>query len=284
MRWKVSQLLMQIGFRHSPCHWLRQKDHVEWPITGLDFLEHQFALEHPKESDYDTTADVFCALANGYPQAYMDLTKTFLSGMIASIQVDKPARLKPQLLEFIRRYRCQIFNTGVEAMSEEEKRILLSAISSEVDLKDCCRDMLIDAITSDVWRRCLELEHLEVLESLVSSVGFGISILDVPRGPRLIPALAEENHLNGAILKTWLQVIWLELHVDVPDWKMKQQAQSAIKELFIRRPELMYDFRTALDLRTQKYYSFYSVKDIHRARDELEKVCDHVTELHASLV
>jgi hypothetical protein len=276
MRWKASQLVMQIGFRHSPSLRLRRDDRVGgWPATGVNFLEHQFTLEHPEESDYDTTADVFSALSNGDWDDDIELTKSFLSGMIASLQVDKPARLKPQIIRFISEFRRQIFDGGVEAMSEEEKRIFMSAISSEVDIqggKYHCRDMLIDAIKSRVWRRYLGLEHLDRLESLVSSIGSWDT-----GDTELISALADENLLNGAILKTWLQVIWLQLHIDIPDSEKAQQARSAIKKLFIRRPELMDDFRVAINLLSQiEDYRGYP-HETQRARDKLEEVCKDVT-------
>jgi hypothetical protein len=263
-------------------------DRVRWPVTGLDFLEHQFALEHPEESDYDTVADIFSALASGYPEAGMDLTKSFLSGMIASLQVEKPARLKPPILKFISQFRRQIFDTGVQAMSEEEKRILFAAISSEVDMKhgkNYCRDILISAIMSCVSRRYLGLEHLNLLESLVSSIGFPTD-MEVILATNLIPALADEKLLNGAILKTWVQVIWLDLHILFPYSEASQLAQSAIKKLFIRRPELMDDFRSAIKLQTQNDRYRRSSFEITEA---LEEICEDDSdtsteeeELHAS--
>jgi hypothetical protein len=167
-------------------------------------------------------------------------------------------------------------------MSEEEKQILFSVILSEdgiEDGKDHHMDILISAIKSRVWRRCLGLEHLKVLESLVSSIGFGNSIEDAEL---LIPELAEENLLNGAILKTWLQVIWLHWHIYFPNWEETQQAQSAIKELFIRRPELMDDFQMAINLQTQNDYYRKFPDGIQRGRDKLEEVCKDVSStLHA---
>jgi hypothetical protein len=126
----------------------------------------------------------------------------------------------------------EIFDAGAEAMSEEEKQILFSAISSEVDMergKDDCRGMFKSAIKSRVWRRYLGLKHLRVLESRVSSIGF---VMEIPvehmrfifisfghgvRDTELISELADENLLDGAILKTWLQVIWLDMHIAIPD-------------------------------------------------------------------
>jgi hypothetical protein len=264
---------MQIGFRHSPLLWLEKKDRVGWPSTGLSFLEHQFALEDPDESDYVTTADVFSALSNVRPERDMDLTKSFPSGMIASLQVDKWARLKSHMIEIIRRFHRQIVDAGVESMSEEEKRILLSAISSEVDTergKRVCRNTLIHAIRSPVWRRALRLEDLNLLESLVSSIGFGFYIGD---DRELIFALTDENLLDGAILKTWLQVIWLPLHIRFPDSELTQYAQLVIKELFIPRPDLMDDFQIAINSQTQGYPD----EMIQPARDKLEEICKDVT-------
>jgi hypothetical protein len=175
----------------------------------------------------------------------------------------------------------RIFDAGVEAMSGQEKRVLLSAISSEVDdrvEKHYCRNMLIYAIRSYVWRRYLGLEHLNLLESLVSSFGFDDYIGD----PELISVLADENHLNGAILKTWLQVIWLDLHIRIPDSETTKQGQSAIKKLFIRRPDLMDEFRVAINSQTQiEDYRKYASR-IKRARDKLQEICKDVTSiLHA---
>jgi hypothetical protein len=282
MRWKASQLVMQIGFRQSPSLRLQGKNRVGWPVTGLNFLEHQFALEHPEESDYDTTADVFSALSNGDWGYDMVLTKSILSGTIASLQVDRPARLKSQIIRFIHRFTRQIFNAGAEMMSEEEKQIFISAISSEVDMKDGkygCRNILTYAIMSRVWRRYLGLEHLKVLESLVSSIGFG-DIGD----KELISALADENHLDGAILKTWLQVIWLDLHIYLPDEEMTQHARSAIKELFIRRPEFMDEFQMAINLHAQIERYRRCTVGIQRAKHKLEEVCkDVASTLHPRL-
>jgi hypothetical protein len=283
MRWEASQLVMQIGFRHSPslrCAYDRLKG---WLDTGLKFLEHQFALEHPEESDYDTTADVFSAFSNiSIDRQKWDLTNSFLSKVIGWLQVDKWARLKRQLIGFIYQFRWQILDAGAEAMSEEEKRNFLSAISSEVytehEIKCACRDMLRDAIRSRVWRSYLGLEHLKRLESLVSSIKLDYFQLDT----ELISALADENLLNGAILKTWLQVIWLDLHIHFPDSETTQQAQSAIKELFIRLPELMDDFRTAINFSTQDGYRSYPDEKRQRGIDKLEEICKDVSSiLHA---
>jgi hypothetical protein len=273
MRWKASQLVMQIGFRHSPSFGV---DYFEGlPATGLHFLEHHFVLEHPEKSDYDTTADVFSALSNVYPEDDMDLTKSFLSGMIASLQVEEPARLKPRIISFIHRFRRQIF----EAMSENQKQIFFSTMSSEIDIeggKDARRDILMDAIMSPAWRRYLGLEHLNLLESLLSTIGPGDDIFYVYQYTNLISALADENLLNGAILKTWLQIFWLPLHI-VSDMEMTQEARSAIKELFIRRPELMDDFRTAINLQTQlEFYRNYP-NGIQRGRDKLDEICIDLT-------
>jgi hypothetical protein len=278
---------MQIGFRHSPSFSLQKKDHAGWPATGLNFLEHQFGLEHPEESDYDTTADIFSALSNVNLEDDMpvDLTKSFLSDIIASLQVDKPARLKQQIIRFIRQFSRRILDAGGEAMSEEEKRILLSAIVCEVDAergKDCMH-IWKDMITSRVWRPYLRLEHLKILESLASSSGFRIGDIG---NTKLFSALADENLLNGAILKTWFQVFWLPLHIPFPFSERTRQAKSAIKKLFIPRPELMDDFRAAINLQMQnEIYKAYP-DNIQVARDSLEEVCKDVTstlhpELHA---
>jgi hypothetical protein len=96
----------------------------------------------------------------------------------------------------------------------------------------------------------------------------------------LIPALADENLLNGAILKTWLQLFWLHLHIHFPDSEMKQQAQSAIKELFIQRPDLMDGFRATINLQAQSVYYKKFPGAIHPARNKLAEVCKDVT-LHA---
>jgi hypothetical protein len=282
MRWRASELVMQIGFRHSPSFWPEHEERVGWPGTGLQFLEHQFSFEHPEESDYDTTADVFSALSNLFWHGNMDFTKSILSGMTASLQVAKPARLRPQIITFIGKFLWQVFHVGAEVMSEQEKRILLSAILSEADIENekyYRMDMLEYAIRSDVWRRYLGLEHLEVLESLVLSIG----CVDVIGDTELISALAEENLLDGAILKTWLQVIWLELYIVFPDSEMEQQAESAIKDLFIRRPDLMDDFQMAIhSLAQHQYCRDRSDKEIQRAKDKLEEVCKDVTStLHA---
>jgi hypothetical protein len=274
MRWKASQLVMQIGFRHPPS---LDKDRFEgWPDTGMDFLEHQFALEHPEESDYATTGDIFSALSN-VRQDDMDLTKSFPSGMIASLHVDKWDRLKSQTIGFIGRFHRQIISAGAEAMSEEEKRSFLSAISSDVDTEEgkyACRDIFSYAIMShSVWRRHLGLEHLDLLESLVSSIGTGSWYTG---DTELISALADENLLDGAVLKTWLQVIWLDFHISFPDWEVTQQAQSAIKDLFIRRPQLMDDFQMAIDLQAQNFYILYPAEMKQRARDKLEEICKDV--------
>jgi hypothetical protein len=209
----------------------------------------------------------------------MDLTNSFPSRMIASLQVDKWTRLKPQIIGFIGQFYRQIIDAGVDAMSEDEKRNFLSAISSEVDTVDgkcACRNILKHAIRLHVWRRYLGLEHLNLLESLVSSIWLGSDTDDLDTS--LIPALADENLLDGAILKTWLQVLWPPLHILVPDSEVTQQAQSAIKELFIRRPELMDDFRAAINLQTQvEFYRGLLDEDIQRARDKLEEICKDVT-------
>jgi hypothetical protein len=107
--------------------------------------------------------------------------------------------------------------------------------------------------------------------------------------PSLIPALADENLLNGAILKTLLQVIWLDLHIYEAYSTVTKQAQSAVKEFFIRQPELMDDFRAAINLQTQNEdynLNSYLINGIQRARDKLEEVCKDVTatkdaEIHA---
>jgi hypothetical protein len=151
----------------------------------------------------------------------------------------------------------------------------MSAFSSEVDIEDgkyYCRTILEVAIKSPVWRRYLRLEHLNLLGLLASSIG--IDYYPSEADLKLIPALAEENLLNGAILKTWLQITWLELHIFFPDSKTTQQAQLAIKELFIRRPELMDDFRAAINLSMQEgYYRNYPDNMTQRARDTLEEIC-----------
>jgi hypothetical protein len=252
---------------------LEEKDHVGWLTTGLKYLEHQFALEDPEESDYVTTADVFSAFSNVRPGQNTDFTKSFPSRMIASLQVDKWARLKSQIIGFIHQFYRQIIDAGVDAMSEEEKQNFLSVISPEIDIQGGmynCMDMTIYAIRSRVWRRYLGLEHLNFLESLASSIGFGLYIGD----RELISALADENLLNGAVLKTWLQVIWLELHIRFPNSELTQYAQSVIKELFIRRPDLMDDFRAAINSQTQGYLQS---EGIRRTRDKLEEICKDVT-------
>jgi hypothetical protein len=281
MRWQAFQLVIQIGFRHSSSLKLLAKDRVGWPAAGLDFLEYHFALEHPKESDYDTTADVFSALSNADWDDDMNLRKIFLSGMIASLQVENPARLKPQIIGFIHRFMRQIHDAGVEAMSEEEKRIFLSTMTTKVDTdlaKYFCMDMWIRAIRSHDWRRSLQPEHLTSLESLVSSIQFGISsMLDVSRDPSLISTLEDENFLDGAILKTWVQVIWLHLHIHFPDSEMTQQAQSAIRKLFSRRPQFTNEFRMKINEWKQNEYYRRFPDGIKRAGDKLEEVCEVVT-------
>jgi hypothetical protein len=258
---------------------LQAKDCVGWPGIGLNFLEHQFSLEY---SDYDRTADVFSALSTTvYWPNDTDLTKSFLSGMIASLQADKPARLRQQTFRFISRFRRRIFDAGAETMSEEEKGIFLSSISSEVDMerrKDC-REMLKYAITSRVWRRSLDVEHLQLLESLVSSIGFGddISISVVLRDTKLIPALEEENLLDGAVLKTWVQVIWQDLHILLPNWEKTKQAQSAIKDLFIRRPDLMDEFRMAINSQMEIEHYRCFPHAIQRGISKLDEVCEVVS-------
>jgi hypothetical protein len=287
LRWKASQLVMQIGFRHSPeSHYLKEEDRVGWPATGLNFLEHQFAFEQPQESDYDTTADVFFALSTVYWDEHsMDLTKSFLSGMIASLQVHEATRLKQETIRFIRRFYQEILDAGAEVMSEEEKRVLLSAISSEVDTEEGkrrCIDILSGAISLHYgWRRYLDPGHLELLESLRSSTSLDFT----PCNPELIPALAKENFLNGAILKTWLQVFWLQWHMfswlDPEVEEIVQQAQSAIKELFIRRSDLMDNFQAAINLQTQNE-DYRDDPMIKIAIDKLEEICkDVISTLHA---
>jgi hypothetical protein len=127
------------------------------------------------------------------------------------------------------------------------------------------------------WRGYLGLEHLKVLESLVSSIGFKFGDIYGVYDTGLIRVLEEENLLNGAILKTWLQVIWLHLHFDYPDSEMTQQAQSAIKELFMRRPDLMDEFRTGINVQAQDGLYRLHPNEIQRGRDKLEEVCKDVT-------
>jgi hypothetical protein len=202
MKWRASRLVMQIGFRHPPS-WPPADEYAGWPVTGLKFLEHQFALE---PLDYDSIADVLTALQYRLSgEATIPWTKTFVVGMVASLQVDKPTRLRAAIIRFIHRFGHQVLNQGVQAMSEEQKQSFFAAMLSKVDMEGreyYSKGILTYAIMSSASRPCLDLDHLTLLESMISRTVYLLdAAIEGLNDAWLIPALADKNLLDGAILK-----------------------------------------------------------------------------------
>jgi hypothetical protein len=269
---------MQIGFRHLELSWT--ESHVGWPAIGLRFLEHQFVLDNPEESDYESMADGFTALTCLDPDNDFRWNGSFLAGMIRSLHIEIPSRLRIAVIEFIGHHARQIFSAGVEAMVEEHRRIFFASISSGFHFgheERPYRKILTFALMSPMSRPYLTIEHLDFLEFLARRA-LDISMRDAVRegvqNSELIPTLKRENLLDGAILKIWLKVLWMELYDGFVSTEVDDQLRSTTKELFIQRPELVDEFRTAIASLMADGNNEYASTLRKQRRAKLEMVCN----------
>jgi hypothetical protein len=261
MKCRASQIVMQIGFRHSPLN-LRVTEYAGWPVTGLMFLEHQFPLEY---LDYDSIEDGFSALYFVHSEEDTPWTEAFVVGMVTSLQVDKPTRLKAGIIRFISRFGRQVLNGGVQAMPEEQRQSFFAAMLSKVDMEKGeyrSMDILTYALMSSASRPYLGLEHLTLLETLVSTLIRSYAAYEGLSDAGLISALANENLLDGALLKLWLKILWLRMHIDHDTFHDSEVPKRVleIKNLFIERPELMEEFRMEMDSLMQNRFQFAKEK------------------------